>query len=397
MVRVKLSSKTRYGNHRPEFRPTETDKLFAAEVAIATSVRAVMDRPVDVNALVSGRVSPAKFRLALLNRALEDDVAGLRIAIYNAYQLGAGDVVHQHRADINARLAKLGSPARLVPENLVGKAETVAPVWDVVIESFDVVDPNAPAAVRARFEAGEVLAGMAADTEAAIGAILEDGFTASRTWKSTGRTSHGLTPDDLSRSLFAVLNDVKVGLDGAAYATELGPATRGLHSGWAQAVERTGNNVAYRSMRAGLSPTRAAAKANAAMEAHGNKLRRARSRAIARTEVAKAQNAAIYDGHRRAVDDGLVGADTEMEWITGPFDVCPICTPLGGTRRPISGGGSWPTASGLPPAHPNCRCKTRLVPDIGKPPKRIGEGSREDPYRYQFEDGWVAPINPVTR
>jgi hypothetical protein len=392
MVKVKLAGKGgRYSNHRPEFRPTDTDKLFGAERLIGQAVEQVMDRRVDVDGFAHGRISKPAFRAQLLERALDDDLHRLRVAIYSAYMLGASDNAAQIRSDVNNALGSR-SPARLVPGNYVGKAETIAPVWDVTLDSFDVVDPKAPGSVYARFEAGEVLAGMAADTEAAIGKIVEDGFTASRTW-ATGRTSHGLTPDDISRSLFAVLNDERQGLTGASYASELGDATRGLHPRWATAVETTGNNVSYAAMRAGATPAQALAKAEAAMERHGTKLRRARAKAIARTETARAQNEAIADGNRRAVDQGLVGPDTEMEWITGPFDVCPICTPLGGTRQPIKGG-SFPTQSGLPPAHPSCRCKTRLVPDLGGSPERIGEGSREDPFRYRFADGWVAPINP---
>lgn len=32
---------------------------------------------------------------------------------------------------------------------------------------------------------------------------------------------------------------------------------------------------------------------------------------------------------------------------------------------------------------------------MSAPPQRIGAGTVDDPFRYQFADGWVAPVNPV--
>ena len=128
---------------------------------------------------------------------------------------------------------------------------------------------------------------------------------------------------------------------------------------------------------------------------HGEKLRRSRARMIARTEIAVAQNAGILAQQQALIDQGVASPNSQREWITGPFDVCPICTPLGGTRIGQADFFSWQGGSGFPPAHPNCRCKTRLVPTIDSPPQRIGEGTVLDPYRYEFPDGWVAPVNPV--
>ena len=113
---------------------------------------------------------------------------------------------------------------------------------------------------------------------------------------------------------------------------------------------------------------------------------------IARTEIAVAQNAGIQAQHDAMIASGVASPDSQKEWITGPFDVCNICTPLGGTTVPAAGEFFWASGSGNPPAHPNCRCKTRLRPSIAEPPVRFGDGTRESPYQYRFADGWVAPL-----
>ena len=117
---------------------------------------------------------------------------------------------------------------------------------------------------------------------------------------------------------------------------------------------------------------------------------------IARTEGAYAQNQAMYDVMLSAQNDGLVGTQTLKEWITGPTDVCDICTPMGGTRVPLKQNFSWQGGQGLyPPAHPNCRCYTDMIPQYTQPPTRLGTGQTGDPYRYQFPDGWQigVPVN----
>ena len=113
---------------------------------------------------------------------------------------------------------------------------------------------------------------------------------------------------------------------------------------------------------------------------------------IARTEIAVAQNAGIQAQHQAMIDAGVAAPDSQKEWITGPFDVCPICVPLGGTRVSARAEFFWAGGSGNPPAHPNCRCKTRLLPSIAEAPTRLGEGTADDPFRYEFPDGWVVPV-----
>lgn len=392
MGRVVLDDDRLFGNHRPEFRPTDSDRLHSTERTIASIVADIMDRPVNADRFIYGNQRAASFRQALLERAIDDDVDRLRRAVYDAWQQGYRDAAAISTAAINQQLSSMRSPVRLRAVADVRKADAVDFVVDM--PSFDLSDPRSPAYVESRFQASNVLSNMAGDAEATIGQLIEDGFTAQRTW-STGRTSTGLTPQDRAQAIYAVLDDITPGgATGADYAARLAEPTRGLFPRWAQAVERRGNAVAYRLIRQGRSPEEAWARAEREMERHGQRLRRARARMIARTEVMAAQNASILAQHGDMIDAGLVAPDSKMEWVTGPFDVCPICQGLGGTTVPANGG-SFPTPNGIPPAHPNCRCKTRLVPSMSAPPQRIGAGTVDDPFRYQFADGWVAPVNPV--
>ena len=58
--------------------------------------------------------------------------------------------------------------------------------------------------------------------------------------------------------------------------------------------------------------------------------------------------------------------------------------------------GGFRGGSGLgEPAHPNCRCETAFEPEIIQPPQLIGANTPNDPFRYQFADGFVAGVNPV--
>jgi hypothetical protein len=215
---------------------------------------------------------------------------------------------------------------------------------------------------------------------------------------TTGRTVTGLTPQQTAQTIYAILDDISpTRPTGADLAARYVGHTRGLTDRYTAAVIKHGNAVAFEQIAAGQRPSVALRVAERAMQRYGDRLRRSRARAIARTEIAYAQNAGIQYQNQLLMDSGVVAPESQKEWITGPFDVCNICVPLGGTRVPLAGDFFWPNGSGNPPAHPNCRCKTRVVPTIGEPPTRVGTGTITDPFRYQFADGWIAPINPVAK
>tara|TARA_R110000737_G_scaffold90838_1_gene123136 strand:- start:175 stop:525 length:351 start_codon:yes stop_codon:yes gene_type:complete len=110
---------------------------------------------------------------------------------------------------------------------------------------------------------------------------------------------------------------------------------------------------------------------------------------IARTETAYAQNRGALDTMLQVQTDGLVGPTTMKEWVTGPVDVCEICQPMGGRKVLLNQSFNWGTGMGAyPPAHPNCRCKIDMVPNLSQPPTKLGTGAINDPNRYRFPDGF---------
>jgi hypothetical protein len=396
-VRVELTQKQRLDNHRPEFRPTDSAKLYGSERTLATAVNRIADAiPTSlVDDYIFGRVQ-ASALTRRISDLVEDDPTMLERPLFAGFQVGEADDAAQQRRDVNRRLRELRSTVRLRSSAEVGKSEAIV-VWGPILEDFNVTDPNAPARVHARMQSQRILTDLSRSTVDSIDVIIQDAFRVTQTF-STGRTVAGLTPTQTAQTILTALNEVSaIPPTGADLAARTAVHTRGLFPRWALAVNRSGNAAGYRAARNGASPQRVLEIAEQQMIRHGAKLRRARARMIARTEIAVAQNAGILAQQQALIDAGVVAPNSQKEWITGPFDVCNICTPLGGTRVGQADFFSWQGGSGFPPAHPNCRCKTRLVPTIDEPPTRIGSNTVEDPFRYVFADGWVAPVNPVSR
>ncbi len=400
-MRVELVSKGDaevYKNHRPEFRPVDSDKLYGSERTLATAFDRITNAiPTDlVVDYVFDRVS-ADALTSRIADLVADDPDLLARPVYNAFQSGAQDAAEQQRRDVNELLNKLRSPVRLRSAAELSKNTDPVVVWGPTLESFNRADPNAPSRVYARFRADTILTDLTTTVRTSIETAITDAFTVSQTFQ-TGRTVTGLTPQQTAQTIYAILDDLSpTRPTGADLAARYVGHTRGLTDRYTEAVIKHGNAVAYEQIQAGRSPTQAMRTADRAMERYGNKLRRSRSRAIARTEIAYAQNAGIQHQNQLLMDSGVVSPESVKEWITGPFDVCDICVPLGGTRVPLSMDFVWRTGSGNPPAHPNCRCKTRIVPTIDTAPVRTGTNTADDPFRYVFADGWIAPVNPVAR
>lgn len=386
-----------YKNHRPEFRPTDSDKLYGSERTLASIVNKIADAiPADMLVdYIYDRVTADALadRIAAL---IEDDPTLIERPLYDAFQSGTQDAADQQRRDVNAVLYKLGSPVMLRSAAELRKAKREV-LWDADLATFNRSDPNAPGRVYARFRSEAILNDLSTTVRTSIETAVADGFTVSQSF-TTGRTVTGLTPQQTAQTIYAILDDISpTRPTGADLAARYMNSTRGLTDRYTAAVINHGNAVAFEQIAAGQKPRNALRIAERAMERYGNKLRRSRARAIARTEVAYAQNAGIQYQNQLLLDSGVVAPQSQKEWITGPFDVCNICVPLGGTRVPLAGDFFWPSGSGNPPAHPNCRCKTRIVPTIDSAPERVGAGTVDDPFRYLFSDGWIAPVNPVRR
>ena len=391
-VRVRLVEKQRHDNHRPEFRPTDSDKLYGSERTLAAALNRIADAiPTSlVEDYIYGRVRPTALTRRITN-LVEDDPTMIERPLFAAFQVGEMDDAAQQRKDVNRRLRQLGSNVRLRSTQELRKALDEV-VWQPTIRSFNVTDPNAPARIHARFQSQRILTDLSRVTINSIDVIVQSSFTVTQSFQ-TGRTVVGLTPQQTASTIYTALSEVSpVTPTGADLASRVAVHTRGLNDRWALAVQRSGNAAGYRAARNGADAQRVLDVAERQMARHGDRLRRARARMIARTEIAVAQNAGIQAQHDAMIAAGVASPDSQKEWITGPFDVCPICTPLGGTAVPVAGEFFWPGGAGNPPAHPSCRCKTRLRPSIEQAPVRFGDGTRDSPYQYRFADGWVAPL-----
>ena len=139
----------------------------------------------------------------------------------------------------------------------------------------------------------------------------------------------------------------------------------GLHPRWATAVDKFYDRTYNDLIKKGLKHDKALERTNVLTDRYRQRLIRARSTMIARTEIQIAQNMGRQLAWQQAVDGGWVAGDSMKQWQTvyknnagGP--ACDKCAPLNGVQV------RWDMAfdNGLlmPPAHPHCRCTAFLVP-----------------------------------
>jgi predicted ABC-type ATPase len=193
--------------------------------------------------------------------------------------------------------------------------------------------------------------------------------------------SDGLGRGAVQSKLVTILNDmpsprgVQAGVGGLTQM--FGTATRGLTPRYATAVYRRAEKIA--AANPGMSP----ANLQKRVESYGRRLRLSRARTISRTEIMRASNQGRLQGMIQAADRGLVNPSTaKKQWVTSRFDVCPICVPLNGTTVGIRE--SFGPPGQAPPAHPNCRCTIRMLPDpltFGIP-RSTGTGETDTPLRF---------------
>ena len=394
-VRVELTQKQRLDNHRPEFRPTDSAKLYGSERTLASAVNRIADAIPEslVVDYIFGRVQATSLTRRITD-LVEDNPTMIERPLFSGFQVGELDDAAQQRKDINRRLRRLGASVRLRSTEELRKASTRScgnrPIGDRSTTSR----PERPVPYPSRMQSQRILTDLSRSTVNSIDTIVQNSFRVTETF-STGRTVAGLTPTQTAATIFTALDEIGPTPTGADLAART-VHTRGLFPRWALAVERSGNAAGYRAARNGASAERVLDIADRQMRRHGEKLRRARARMIARTEIAVAQNQGILAQQQALIDQGVASPNSQKEWITGPFDVCPICPPA--RRHPSRAGRLLLMAGRLGvPARPS---ELPLqdpppVPTIDSPPQRIGTGTILDPYRYEFPDGWVAPVNPV--
>ena len=392
--------KRRGDNLEPQFRPTGSNRLDSQERTIARLVYdayEVMD-PAWNASLTLGRISEGEYQTRI-ETALEGLSGALQRILYEAHQAEMQEMAGRIRDSINGDLRRLGSPVRLVATGEARKAANVYLEWaGRAATTFDAALPGSTSLVYAEFRTGQIVTYMGTEQVGMIRDQIAQAFTQVQQWGG-GRITTGLTPQQVSSNLFSLLEQTspaQMELSAAQVAAYRSGYTNGLFPYWANAVNNYGDRMAAQLDKQGITGDKARTLLDKRTRRYGDKLRRARSRMIARTEIAKVQNAAMQATIDSAYSDGLVGNRAEKVWVTGPFDVCDICQPLSGRRVPYNGYFQWKNGSGPHgPAHPNCRCIIRMVPNTSRPPRRLGSGRTDDPFRYQFADGWTAPITPV--
>lgn len=132
-----------------------------------------------------------------------------------------------------------------------------------------------------------------------------------------------------------------------------------LHSRSAQAVENTWTRTYERLIRDGSSESAARIAADRAADRQAAALLRARSEAIARTEIMTSANTGRFEGWAASIASGLDPVDSVKEWITGG-NPCPECDPAHG--EVVRWDEEFSTGVIMPPLHVNCRCTATLLP-----------------------------------
>lgn len=100
-----------------------------------------------------------------------------------------------------------------------------------------------------------------------------------------------------------------------------------------------------------------------AIDAYAERLLTARAATIAHDEIIAASVAGTQEGWDQAVDDGLLSAEQEQEWIATPDkNVCVICESLDGQRVKLGENFVDDESNQYPgpPAHTLCRCDIGL-------------------------------------
>lgn len=353
-------AKRRSSGH-PEFRPAGAPTVSALEARIADAVLdAVQSIPHQtfLDAVVSGDADG--FGVAVLNR-LSEASERIEEALMEAFIVSGETSALELGKELSRAYSK------------VGKAADVPLPSEVALRfRFDKTDPRATAWVRG--EAGQLITNMTNESRLLIRNVIGDAFDSQRTWAQTGRGIFGqlatITPSPSVRD----------------YADALGANLNGLTTRYERAVVNRVTALADDYASRGITGTKALQGMRKEGERYAERLRRSRSRTIARTERMRAHNQARLLSYQQAIESGLASSEhSRKEWQTGPFDVCPICVSTAGQKVKVNEQFTLPNGAQVdcPPAHPNCRCNMTMVTDtrLYQPSDRLGTGLPGDPFR----------------
>ncbi len=245
--------------------------------------------------------------------------------------------------------------------------EKATPSQTAMTLRFDRASPNATA--YASMSSANMVRDMADTQIRAVRSVVATAF------------NEGVTRPQTSRALYQLLGKMPTpkGAVVGNYAVGqiFGDATRGLTVRYADAVVNRATKIMAQ------SPNLSTAQLKKRVDAYGNRLRRARARTIARTEMMRASNQGRLQGMWQAADQGLINPVlAKKQWVTSSFDVCKICVPLNGQTVGLRE--TFGNHGQAPPAHPNCRCVVRELPDplTYGTPTSVGTGMTGSPMQF---------------
>ena len=356
--RIPLVKKRTAG--RPQFRTAGTDTLSAQEERIADTVEAAFTAVPQQSLLDSlERRDEAGYALAVL-KALSDAQGRLQDALLASF-VSSGET---SAVDLGRELSR--------QYRQVGKAETPSPSEVALRFRFNATDPRATA--WAQNEAGRLITNMAASEREMFRALVEQSFVESRTMGTT------------ASSIFQQLQTVTPTPSARDFGQSIGANLNGLTTRYERAVMNRVASVADDLAARGITGEKALERMRKEGDKYASKLRRTRSRTIARTERMMAHNQARLLSYQQAIDSGLMSREYSRKvWSTGPFDVCPICVAMSGVEAKVADPFTLPNGAQVqaPPGHPNCRCtlQTRTDTTLYDPPRALGTGEPGDPFR----------------
>ena len=327
----------RFGSGNDGSRNPLTAEEAAMARALYNAIRTATDSiKVEELAKIISQLDADTLDKLLRSITARGDAAKIESQIINMIDLGGKDAIKGLKdiapqlalpAFIPAKVEVLNAPA------MAGMDFTKIPNWARVNPepvafnlSFNKTNPNSLAFAQRR--AGQLITSIDDLTRQSIRKIIIDSF------------NEGI---DVRRTAVRIKNVI------------------GLHPQWADAVTKFERRELDRLIKAGVKEAKAVERAQKASQAYADRLRTARAKTIARTEIQIAQNEGRMEGYRQADEAGYIDPASMKMWITAPDErTCDICAPLDGQVVPWNG--LFSIGLEKPIVHPNCRCTFVIIP-----------------------------------
>ena len=356
--KLRLSLAKQRSTGQPAFRPAGLNRLNTREQGLARLMElgwgAIPEE--SVRAYIESR-DPAPL-LAAIREPMEALLPAIEKVLWEQYNESGSIAATEVRTHVVSAWRK------------VGKAET-NPSTVMARFRFDRASPTATQF--AKTEAAKLVTEITATSERSIRNVIHRAF------------NEQVIPRSTISSVVEILEDVAPGLKSPnqlAMFVSTGVNVNGLIPQYSNAVYNSMGKVAWDLSQQGITGEKALQIVTKKGNAYAKKLRRSRARMIARTEVMTAQNRGRMEAYNQAAKAGLIDpVKARVQWSTAPIDACPTCVGMSGQTVMLNENFS-PVSE--PPAHPNCRCTTRLLPnpDVHGQPRMAGAGRVGDPFSF---------------